>query len=524
MLKSLTKWFIIPVVLLFIGAFLVVTFYFNLDINPNVISVNQKNNSIKNNKGVISGKFTATEDYLGIISIRFDDTHRVKEDAIFRIKRIGAKDWYHQSVISTESYNTIPLYPFGIPIIEKSKGKTFQFEIRKKFKYSNFPKLSLGSQYPLLISRYQYPKDVLFGNKKLFIEFILKKVSYYIIQDMSWKVFMIYSIPFFLYILTIIFWKKLKKLSLIKTLRKKKFIIFPPYFVVLFMGIAFDIFVTSKNSDPRTLWLTVAWIIGAIAYGLGSKYSFGIALIFLTYSPLLFFANMDWVAEKSAMWAYVFMSVGVAQGIVELKAKGSKKMLSFLKRISGPFRILIYLNSLIIEILRKIPEIILFILKRPIKSIFIFVLIGIFTYVGLYTNLRIESYNKRISQYPVLKIIEPTLVYPSSKIILYGDHFGDNSNKMYALKKDGMKIRPDYWDDKKIIFTVPLGWKRGNMRIWIEKPIVTNGKIEIGKTEPVTIKLLLVTGKFTPDDDKYFEEMRSWQKETLEINGYNSNK
>ncbi|PIY69558.1 hypothetical protein COY90_00025, partial [Candidatus Roizmanbacteria bacterium CG_4_10_14_0_8_um_filter_39_9] len=75
-------------------------------------------------------------------------------------------------------------------------------------------------------------------------------------------------------------------------------------------------------------------------------------------------------------------------------------------------------------------------------------------------------------------------------------------------------------EDHKIIFTVPLSWKPGPMNIWIEKPVEWNAETVIEKTKPISIKLLKVTGQFTPDDDLYFEQLKTWRKETREMNGY----
>jgi hypothetical protein len=130
------------------------------------------------------------------------------------------------------------------------------------------------------------------------------------------------------------------------------------------------------------------------------------------------------------------------------------------------------------------------------------------------------SYRDRQLKNPRIAKIEPGLLYPATKVVLYGDSFGDNSNTNYALMRNGVPINVDYWEDHKIIFTVPLDWKSGDMRIWIQRPIEWNAETIIEKSKPFTIKLLKVTSGFTPDDDLYFEEMKNWRKETKEINGY----
>jgi hypothetical protein len=134
------------------------------------------------------------------------------------------------------------------------------------------------------------------------------------------------------------------------------------------------------------------------------------------------------------------------------------------------------------------------------------------------------SYIDRQNKNPGTPHIEPSLVYPATKVFLYGDRFGDGANEKYALMKDGERVRTDYWEDHKIIFTVPLSWKTGLLNIWIEKPVEWNAETIIEKTKAVQVKLLKVTGRFTPDDYLYFEQKKKWRKETLESNGYNNTK
>jgi len=120
---------------------------------------------------------------------------------------------------------------------------------------------------------------------------------------------------------------------------------------------------------------------------------------------------------------------------------------------------------------------------------------------------------------PTIEAIEPKLVYKGTKIIVYGKGFGWDDKRSKILI-DGKKIDDILWTDSKINFPVPLHWKMGVHKIWIEKKIDWDGKIEIGKSQIFEIKVLPVTDKFSEDDKLYIEQLKTLRKETLEINGY----
>src|SRR3989338_165248 len=129
-LIKLTKWIIIPLAFLFSGVILSFVYFFNSDINPNVISINHSVTSVQDKGGVVSGTFTAQENYLGVVTVRFDKKEQLSGDSIFRIKNVLDDDWYHTATISAEQYYTLPFYSFGFPVIEKSKNQTYQFQIK----------------------------------------------------------------------------------------------------------------------------------------------------------------------------------------------------------------------------------------------------------------------------------------------------------------------------------------------------------------------------------------------------------
>lgn len=84
-------------------------------------------------------------------------------------------------------------------------------------------------------------------------------------------------------------------------------------FLFFAMGIFGDIFYWLKNSDLRTLVLFGIWIILARRYKFEGRAAVSVALGFLILCPILLVFNNDVSAEKSAIWVYMFLLIGVIQ-------------------------------------------------------------------------------------------------------------------------------------------------------------------------------------------------------------------
>lgn len=306
---------VVGVFLFIFGLGLSLIYFLNSDINPNIRSHNESSLDIIQKNNVISGKFRAMDNYLGIITVRFEKKNFSDEDSIFEIKNILDDDWYYTSTISATQYNTLPFYSFGFPVIEKSKNEIYKFEIKL---LSGNRELSLSKIEPVLVSNYAYPKEILFKNPSLLMGFIRDKVSYFLhSRDIS-RVFVIFNLPLFLYLFyNFLLYKfipkeiKQKAKKLIKILTK-------PTILIILIAMMIDIFIIRKYSDNIILLLTSFWIIAVITYRLEARISFGLALTFLLFCPLLLIVPMDWIAEKSAIWAYMMLVVGTFQSLFEI--------------------------------------------------------------------------------------------------------------------------------------------------------------------------------------------------------------
>lgn len=137
---------------------------------------------------------------------------------------------------------------------------------------------------------------------------------------------------------------------------------------------------------------------------------------------------------------------------------------------------------------------------------------------------QIRAFNHHLvllSRLPRITKIKPKIVYYGTKVILTGRRFGWGGEINTNFKNQEGNIDITLWNDTKVIFTVPLHWKEGELDIWIQKPLEWDGKKMTIKSNLVKLRLIPRDDGWGKDDDEYFEQLKHLDKETLEINGYN---
>lgn len=569
----ITKWAVIPLILLAFAIILSVSYLMSMNDDFIKVSYHHSVDTIHANNRVIFGSFTAREKYLKSITLRFQNKDQLYTNLGFKISTLDAI-LNHEATISATQYNAAMLRTFDIPVVEYSKNRTFFFKIDLGNNNQGYLPLIMSKKSPILISVYHYPKSVLFENKVLLFEIILKKLIHPLYDDLSSRVLIFYCLPIMMYILYIFLSPKLISPIKLIELNNALFSIFKPYLLFIFYFIFVDINFNRKYFAESMILYIFLWIEAVITYRYRPRNSLIVSLILLLISPFLLLANMSIIAEKASVWAYVFLTIGVCHSLFKLKRNEGfhldfiyvwlnfipvfitnfftlvmnllKKILRtkfvyyYLRIISERIkhidttlitysrRIVYFLSQTIIDVdyifigyVKKMQEFALFSFKNFLKLFLLFLISFTVFLIGFDIYLRAIAYRDRLMKNPIVKLIEPTYVYPGTKIVIYGERFGDNSDSHYAVKYNGNKIRTDYWEDHKIILTVPLDWKKPeDLKIWIERPIEWNGAKIIERTKPVTVKLLEVSGKIQPEDDLYFKQISSWQDETKEINGY----
>lgn len=410
--KVLTKWIGIPLILVLIALILSAAYFFNSDISPRILSFNHSTKNVQSDHGVVRGTFNAQENYLSIVTVRFEKKQTFSGDSLFKIKNILDKKWYHVVTIAASQYSVIPFYAFGIPPITNSKNRTYQFEIQLLDNSPVKPTISLSNKYPVLISRYSFPNNILLESKSLMIEFIGKKLSYYAFKESSWKIFLVYSIPLILYVLYITLAYRVFSLEQIKLWRIRTSVLLNPYMLFIFLCIGIDIFIIRKYSDGVTVLFTFLWILGAVAYRLEARYSFGVALVFLLYCPFLLLANLEWVTEKSAVWTYIFLIVGTTQSLLELKIRKPSRLNNIFNMINSVISNITPLDLFLISLIKKLKRFATFSFQNFIKTLAIFILVIILFLIGFDLYLRAMNYRSRQMMNPSVQLIEPNSCIP----------------------------------------------------------------------------------------------------------------
>ena len=135
--------------------------------------------------------------------------------------------------------------------------------------------------------------------------------------------------PFaFLLTIFLLLWQVIKKIF-------KEYIFNQTTILILtIFGIFLDIFVFKFTSDLLILILIGLWVLSVYHYKFEGRVSVGLAFGFLILCPFLLIFKKELIAEKSAIWVYMFLVVGVVQLFVEyLKEErtGTKKELKDVK-------------------------------------------------------------------------------------------------------------------------------------------------------------------------------------------------
>ena len=135
--KPLIKFFLMPLVLLFFALGFSAWIAINSDSAITVLSKHGDQSYFNNYNtkplvlgDVITGNFTAQENNLGILSIKFDN-HQSASGIIltFKIKEEGTEQWLSESNYLSSQFHHSGFMYFGFPIQEDSKDKDYAFEI-----------------------------------------------------------------------------------------------------------------------------------------------------------------------------------------------------------------------------------------------------------------------------------------------------------------------------------------------------------------------------------------------------------
>lgn len=162
----------------------------------------------------------------------------------------------------------------------------------------------------------------------------------------------------------------------------------------------------------------------------------------------------------------------------------------------------------------------LYIIENILFAIVVLLLIHIFVILLDRQIVSYSHYQLFLTRHPQIQSIKPKIVYYNSKIVLTGKNFGWGKNNDAKFMYKGGSVDITLWTDSKVIFTVPLHWKEGDITIWMQKPIEWDGGKKLIKSNMVTIELISRNNGWDKNANEYFEQLKHLDEETLELNGY----
>lgn len=525
------KWFLIPLTLLAMGLISTFIYFFGFNSNSTILYRNH-NKNVTTNQNRIIGEIKASNNYLGALSVKFNGTNVSNTTIRFRLKEKGAKKWYYATKYSNDGLFSMPIFPFGFPVIKNSADRTYQFELTSLEGQIN-EAVSVSNEQPIIVSEYQFPKGVLFKNVETLFDFLKLKIAYNFQYLGLWKILLFNLLPFFAFIA----YQSLLKRYIPDRIKNYIFLSFSPFYrpltVFILLNIVIDVFLIPQTFDIYTSVIIALIAIDLLSHYIPSKKFILLSIMFFLYAMLGSVFGVDSVVEKSSIWTYIFLVMYLCLSIVENYLEFFKKIknlpvISFVYRICKGTTLLItaffnILASYTVKALKKV-----LITPYSLKDVVIItfrlsVIFVIFISVALsfiYVTGKINNRLLRLSLNPEIKIVEPKMAYHSTKIILHGGNFGWNPPEKARLINDYKEVRADLWTGDKIIFTVPLHWKMGKHKLWVEKNAIWEGKKIIVKSDDVVIEIIPRNNFFSPDDNLYFEQLKNLSEEARHINGY----
>lgn len=88
--------------------------------------------------------------------------------------------------------------------------------------------------------------------------------------------------------------------------------------VFFIIGVFIDIFFIDEYFDPINLFLLSFWLVSIRNFKFKSNLSGKVTIFFLVLAAVTYQINKN-MAEKTAVWAFFFLSVTVGQQILEVK-------------------------------------------------------------------------------------------------------------------------------------------------------------------------------------------------------------
>jgi len=334
------RWIVLSVIFFNICIFILLSNIFFFDISPSVISYRHKNNvdfvsnfqNIENGEE-LTGKFTAAEDNLGIISLQLNSAPPIKDTLQFSLFDESDVQISHNEY-DISGFYYLHEFPFGFDIIEKSKGNNYKFKI--VFTAQNkVIQNTLKIEEPDLITKYKFDKSDILSDQKSLFYFISKKISYTFLMHDQVKYYTLYFLPLFallffntLYDSHIMSSNKIR--LLIESIKRIKIISKVlnntphSYYYIAFTHLLYILFFP-LNLTIFSLLLIMSWLVYLHKNKLSSTSTFYHIAVISLLLPILIPFQFSNITIKLLSLIFLYLVIALTQSIIEIKLYDTKK-------------------------------------------------------------------------------------------------------------------------------------------------------------------------------------------------------
>jgi hypothetical protein len=146
-----------------------------------------------------------------------------------------------------------------------------------------------------------------------------------------------------------------------------------------------------------------------------------------------------------------------------------------------------------------------------------------YNFVKADSSAYLMTQTAKSQNYPYISSIEPYYVHYADKVIVKGANLNWLSNNHLRLMSSYGEVKLDSRLDEELIFSIPLNWKIGKVRIWAERLPTKDGEAHLS-SNIVEIDVLDRLGSFNDDDIRYFGQIKYLNVETQSINNFENYK
>lgn len=302
-------------------------------VSYSVLSVNNTNSQLKKiaSRWLIKGKhitFTikAVDNYLGIVDIGFEpESQPIADQIYFRLREKGSNKWYYENLYDTRQFYAVNPYPFGFPIIDNSKNKTYEIQL-ESLKGTENNSVQIASKPPIVGSRYKYPRSLVLKNWHEFIDFFAKKIYHAVRDGTFFFSSFIYFLPLLIYlVLRLIIRKYFGSLTISLPHKPRNIVISvgqlsQSFYFGLVCAIVLltltDIFFVNETLDTTIIVVVIMWFVLVKRYPFVKQYVPAACFILFLASIVFSVLNLTFISGKYAVWTYIYFAIAVVQEII----------------------------------------------------------------------------------------------------------------------------------------------------------------------------------------------------------------